>query len=85
MRRTRLAAALEFAVWGLAGGSTPATPCVSVRLARKVACSMAKGLFIRNSACCGAVVCGRSGVCVFGLAKSNVRKNAGRFWRSMKP
>ena len=43
------------------------------------------GLFIKNSACCGTVVCNRCGECVSGLAKSKVRNSPGRFCRSMKP
>src|SRR5204862_458747 len=50
----------------------------------RVARSM-KGLFSMNSACCGTVVKKRHGLCVSGLAKSNVRNTPGRFWRSMNP
>ena len=46
---------------------------------------MANGLFSRNSAWWGDVVCGRAAAGVLGFAKSNVRKNAGRFCRSMNP
>jgi hypothetical protein len=63
-------------------GSDSAT--TSPRNARRRACSITNGPFMKYSACCGTLVENRWALVVSGLAKSNVRNTPGRFWRSMK-